>query len=76
MHPKMPRFPTSGALSPQRSRSLPSGPPACVQRKAVVPRAACAACGGCHSVRYCSEACGRAHWRVHRVECRRLQAAA
>ena len=31
-------------------------------------------CGGCGVARYCSDACSRAHWRVHRAECRRLQA--
>ena len=31
-------------------------------------------CGGCGTVRYCSEACSRAHWRAHRADCRRLQA--
>ena len=31
-------------------------------------------CGGCGTVRYCSEACSRAHWREHRAECRRQQA--
>ena len=31
-------------------------------------------CGGCRAVRYCSEACSRAHWREHKSECRRLQA--
>ena len=31
-------------------------------------------CGGCGTVRYCSTACSRAHWREHRAECRRLQA--
>ena len=31
-------------------------------------------CGGCGAVRYCSEACSRAHWREHRADCRRLQA--
>ena len=31
-------------------------------------------CGGCGAVRYCSAECSRAHWREHRVECRRLQA--
>ena len=31
-------------------------------------------CGGCATVRYCSEACSRAHWKAHRAECRRLQA--
>ena len=31
-------------------------------------------CGGCGAVRYCSEACCRAHWRDHKAECRRLQA--
>jgi len=33
-------------------------------------------CGGCASVRYCSMECSRAHWRAHKAECRRLQAAA
>ena len=33
-------------------------------------------CGGCGTVRYCSEACCKAHWRAHKAECRRLQAAA
>ncbi len=31
-------------------------------------------CSGCRAVRYCSEACSRAHWRVHKAECRRYQA--
>ena len=31
-------------------------------------------CGGCGAVRYCSEACSRAHWRAHKAECRRVQA--
>ena len=31
-------------------------------------------CGGCHTVRYCSEACSRTHWREHKAECRRVQA--
>ena len=31
-------------------------------------------CGGCGTVRYCSEACSRADWCEHRAECRRLQA--
>ena len=31
-------------------------------------------CGGCGAVRYCIEACSRAHWRAHRAVCRRLQA--
>ena len=33
-------------------------------------------CGGCHTVRYCSQECCRAHWPEHRAECRRLQAEA
>ena len=31
-------------------------------------------CRGCHAVRYCSEACSRAHWRAHKADCRRLAA--
>ena len=43
--------------------------------------AACGACslaggGGCGTVRYCSEACCKAHWRAHKAECRRLQVVA
>ncbi len=30
-------------------------------------------CGGCGTVRYCSEACSRVHWREHKAGCRRLQ---
>lgn len=30
-------------------------------------------CNGCGMVRYCTEACSKAHWREHRAECRRLQ---
>jgi hypothetical protein len=26
-------------------------------------------CAGCHSVRYCSTDCQRAHWREHRKDC-------
>ena len=33
-------------------------------------------CGGCATVRYCSSACSRAHWRENKAECRRLQAEA
>ena len=33
-------------------------------------------CTACRSVRYCSEACMRAHWKEHRPECKRLRAAA
>ena len=33
-------------------------------------------CGGCCAVRYCSMACSRAHWQVHKAECRRAQAEA
>jgi hypothetical protein len=33
-------------------------------------------CGGCRSVRYCSDACCRADWRAHRRACRLAQAAA
>ncbi|KAL4458422.1 hypothetical protein ABPG75_013287 [Micractinium tetrahymenae] len=32
-------------------------------------------CAGCGTVRYCSDACQSAHWKAHRPECRRLQAA-
>ena len=32
-------------------------------------------CTGCRSVRFCSEACSRADWRVHKQACRQLAAA-
>lgn len=32
-------------------------------------------CGGCRAVRYCSVECCRAHWKAHKAECRRVQAA-
>ena len=33
-------------------------------------------CAGCGRVRYCSVACGQAHWREHRHDCKRWQAEA
>ncbi|EFN51606.1 hypothetical protein CHLNCDRAFT_54991 [Chlorella variabilis] len=33
-------------------------------------------CSGCRAVRYCSEACSHAHWKAHKIECRRLHTAA
>ena len=33
-------------------------------------------CKGCGSVRYCGEACMRAHWREHRPKCKQLRAEA
>lgn len=33
-------------------------------------------CSGCGTVRYCCRECQTAHWRAHKPECRRLQAAA
>ena len=33
-------------------------------------------CAGCRAVRFCSEACSRADWRVHKQACRQLAAAA
>ena len=33
-------------------------------------------CAGCGRVRYCSVACGQAHWRTHRRDCKRWRAAA
>ena len=63
--------PASAAASP-----VPSRPPA--PRICAAP--GCGAtrglrrCGGCRAVRYCSEACCRAHWKSHKAECRRVQA--
>jgi hypothetical protein len=30
-------------------------------------------CGGCEAARYCNPACQKAHWKVHRRQCRELQ---
>jgi hypothetical protein len=30
-------------------------------------------CGGCEALRYCSPACQKAHWKVHRPQCKQLQ---
>lgn len=62
-------------------------PPAARQQPTQRPARVCAAegcdatrglrrCGGCGTVRYCSEACCKAHWRAHKAECRRLQVVA
>ncbi len=32
-------------------------------------------CSGCMCVRYCSPECARAHWKVHKKECKYIQAA-
>jgi len=32
-------------------------------------------CDGCLLARYCGNACAKAAWPAHKVECRRLQAA-
>lgn len=28
-------------------------------------------CSGCHRVQYCSEACSKAAWKVHKIECKK-----
>ena len=54
------------------------GPPHCQRRSCAAPGCTntrgLRLCAGCAMVRYCSEACSRAHWREHRDDCRRLQA--
>ena len=70
--------------APQPSNSLLVAEPFTPQQCS--PRRMCAApgcggtrglhrCGGCGAVWYCGPGCSRAHWREHRAECRRLQAA-
>lgn len=80
-------FVQTGPLQPAAASSAASAAPAAPpqpQPQQRPPRV-CAApgcgvtrglrrCGGCRSVRYCSEACCRAHWQAHKAECRRLQA--
>ena len=33
-------------------------------------------CGGCHTARYCNEACQKAHWKAHRPACKAAAATA
>ncbi len=73
----------TAALPPVPS-TVPAAPPPVPSSRPPAPRI-CAApgcgttnglrrCGGCGTVRYCSEACCKAHWQAHKAECRRLQA--
>ena len=75
--------PSSAAVRGSSPALAPAAKPASGQQQR--SRRTCAApsctatgglrrCGGCGTVRYCSEACSRAHWKAHRAECRRLQA--
>ena len=63
---------------PKASNHLP--PPARPPAPRICAASGCGAtsgqrrCGGCGTVRYCSAACSKAHWRAHKAECRRLQA--
>ena len=66
----------AAAAQPTVAAAPPPRPPA----PRVCANPACGAttglrrCGGCAAVRYCSEACSKAHWRAHKAECRRLVA--
>mmetsp|Transcript_16711 Transcript_16711/g.47984 ORF Transcript_16711/g.47984 Transcript_16711/m.47984 type:complete len:445 (-) Transcript_16711:31-1365(-) len=31
-------------------------------------------CNSCRCIRYCSSSCQRAHWKTHKVECKRIEA--
>lgn len=56
--------------------------PCAVKRKGKIPRS-CSHCGSspeklltckaCRSVAYCSSNCQRAHWKIHKKDCRKLQ---
>ena len=58
---------------PQPPRPPIAGPRVCAA-PGCVATSGLRRCRGCHAVRYCSEACSRAHWRAHKAECRRLVA--
>ena len=74
------------SASPRDSAATTQGEaPSPTTQLAAAPARMCAApgcgatrglkrCGGCGTVRYCSEACSRVHWWAHKAECRRLQA--
>ena len=68
--PSRPRAPATPALQQQDQR-----PPRMCAAEGCGATRGLRSCGGCHVVRYCSEACSRAHWRAHKAECRHLQAA-
>ena len=64
------------AASAEAAQPTPAGPPRVCAAPGCGPTHGLRRCGGCAAVRYCSQACSRAHWRAHKVECRRVQAEA
>jgi hypothetical protein len=46
------------------------GREACCKCGAEGQGASLSRCGGCKAVRYCSEACQREHWAVHKALCK------
>ncbi len=70
----------TGAAGEAPAAAPPPAPPARPSAPRVCAAPGCGTttglrrCGGCGTMRYCSEACCKAHWRAHKAECRRLQA--
>ena len=71
--PAVPTTAPASVLAVAPPPSLPAAPRVCAAPGCGATRGL-RRCGGCASVRYCSAACSRAHWRAHKAECRRLQA--
>ena len=65
---------TSTAATAAPRPPKPCAPRVCANPECGATTGSLRRCGGCAAVRYCSEACSRAHWRAHKAECRRLVA--
>ena len=62
------------AAAPAPRPPKPRAPRVCANPECGATTGSLRRCGSCAAVRYCSEACARAHWLAHKAECRRLQA--
>jgi hypothetical protein len=70
----------SGGEEPGTSKQLGSPSPVPTADSTTRQCAACGGrpevllkCTGCRGVKYCSRECQRAHWKLHRVQCKRVQ---
>ena len=65
------RAPQAAATAQPRSGRQPRAPRVCAA-PGCGATSGLQRCGGCGTVRYCGEACCKAHWREHRADCRRI----